>query len=445
MACCASFRVGEQRQPKGPVTLRATPMPSSHSVVRMMATQCGTWTPSLTVGRRLPPAPQLNRRFKRVDQLDTEQRTSAYLAMIVADYHWLEMAISYQGDVLGKHGRLDPGLVDIPSLAALRFASTVVQAHRQLSPKGRTSLEGRPRDALSAEVGLAPVFLEMELGQRLSEAGHDVTFPDLEGTAQHDIQFGRGVFQCEVECKSLSADAGRQIHRKNFYRFIDSVAPSIEARAMQPGCDVLVVTLVERLSSRTSDQQQIRVDLGTMLSAGPRELVRAAYRMERKRYDECLADAPLNDRRAYYEACQRAFGSNCHAAGMIDPLGECGCLIVMRSDREDDTSLPLLEAMRKAASQLSGKRPSFIAVQFNNVASEDISRLSIMRRTQMLATALFFQYGAAHVNGMPFSGFGGRTNGLSSPLVYSIPNPAACFPVALEDVEPLLGYARGDL
>lgn len=380
--------------------------------------------------------------FKRVDQLDFEQRRSAYLAMIVADYHWLEMAISYQSDVLGEHGRLDPRLVDSPSLAALRFASAVVQAHRQLSPKGRTSLEGRLRDALSAEVGLAPIFLEMELGQRLSEAGHDVTFPDLEGTAQHDLQFGRGVFQCEVECKSLSADAGRQIHRKDFYRFIDSVAPSIKARTMKPGCDVLAVTLVDRLSSRAADQQKFRVDLRTMLSGGPQELVRAAYRLERKCYDEYFADAPLNDRRAYYEACQHAFGANCHVAGEIDPEGEQGCLIVMRSDREDDRSRPLLEAMRKAASQLSGTRPSFIAVQFNDLASEDLGRLGVVQRMQILSTALFFQYGATHVNGTFFSGLGGRANGPTSPLVCSIPNPAASFPVAPEDVEPLLGYPR---
>src|SRR3546814_6303710 len=38
-------------------------------------------------------------------------------------------------------------------------------------------------------------------------------------------------------------------------------------------------------------------------------------------------------------------------------LFRSGCLIVMRSDRQDDPSKPKLEAMRKAASQFTGERP----------------------------------------------------------------------------------------
>src|SRR3546814_14972422 len=46
--------------------------------------------------------------FKRADQLDEEQRRSPYRWKIVADYHWLELAISFQCDVLAKEGRLLP-------------------------------------------------------------------------------------------------------------------------------------------------------------------------------------------------------------------------------------------------------------------------------------------------------------------------------------------------
>jgi hypothetical protein len=34
--------------------------------------------------------------FKRIDRLDAEQRNSPYRSKIVADYHWLEMAIPTQ-------------------------------------------------------------------------------------------------------------------------------------------------------------------------------------------------------------------------------------------------------------------------------------------------------------------------------------------------------------
>lgn len=58
--------------------------------------------------------------FRRVDQLNVEQRKSPHLWKIVADYHWLEIAISYQADVLAKEGHLIPELTDALSCSALR-------------------------------------------------------------------------------------------------------------------------------------------------------------------------------------------------------------------------------------------------------------------------------------------------------------------------------------
>jgi hypothetical protein len=50
--------------------------------------------------------------FKRANQLEKEQEKSPYRWKIVRDYHWLEMAISFQADVFEKEGRLLPELND---------------------------------------------------------------------------------------------------------------------------------------------------------------------------------------------------------------------------------------------------------------------------------------------------------------------------------------------
>ncbi|UVK38677.1 hypothetical protein LHFGNBLO_005883 [Mesorhizobium sp. AR10] len=146
--------------------------------------------------------------FKRADQLDFDQRKSPFRWKIVADYHWLEMAISYQADVLAKEGRLLPELADELILTALNFAAITVEVHSQLSPKGKLVLEGRLRDAIKAETGFASLYLELDLAQRLMDSGYDVQFADMEGKARFDLPYSRGNFAAEVECKSLSADAG---------------------------------------------------------------------------------------------------------------------------------------------------------------------------------------------------------------------------------------------
>lgn len=189
---------------------------------------------------------------KRLDQLVTDKDASYFRWKIVSDYHWLEMAIGFQAEVLAKEGKLRPDLVDELIMASLNFAAVTVEIHSQLSPKGRQVLEGRLRDALKAENGFAPVYLEFDLAQRLMDHGYDVEFADLEGRAQFDLLFCRGSFAGEVECKSLSADAGWSIHRKDFYRFMESIGPALTQHAELKQPEVLIVTLDSRLPSNTA-------------------------------------------------------------------------------------------------------------------------------------------------------------------------------------------------
>ena len=104
--------------------------------------------------------------FKRVDHLNIKQLQSPFQWKIVKDYHWLEMAISFQADVLAKEGRLPPELTDALILAALNFAATTVEVHARLSQVGQRNFEGRLRDGLKAETGYASLYLELDLAQR---------------------------------------------------------------------------------------------------------------------------------------------------------------------------------------------------------------------------------------------------------------------------------------
>jgi hypothetical protein len=382
-----------------------------------------------------------DRWFKRADQLDREQSSSPFLWQIVAHYHWLEMAISHQSDVVAKLGHLNPEMVDIRSLAALQFAGAVVEVHSQLSPQGQKTLEGRLRDSLKAETGFAALYLELDLAKRLADAGYDVALPDMEGNGRYDIQFSRGAVTGEVECKSISADAGRRIHRKDFYRFMEAISSMLEAHVGLNRREVLVVTLSDRLSSTAADQRQLLSGVAFMLrDNAPTELTRPTFRIERRDYDDCLQNAPLYDRKGFYSACQHSFGPNCHVAGGITTTG--GCLVVMRSKREDDTSKPLLEAMRKAATQFSGTRPSFTAVQLNDIEPADLLLPHLRQRMGILSYALFGQYRASHVNATYFTGFGilvDHDNNVGTPG-FAVPNPRPTFLINPSDAEPFLGH-----
>jgi hypothetical protein len=114
----------------------------------------------------------------------------------------------------------------------------------------------------------------------------------------------------------------------------------------------------------------------------------------------------------------------------------------MRSKREDDPSKPMLAAMRKAASQFSGQRPAFIAIQEHGIEALDLMLPHVRRRAGILSYALFGHYGADHVNATYFTGFGAvvhREGQVGTPA-FAIPNPQPKFPIDATEAAPFLGF-----
>lgn len=330
---------------------------------------------------------------KRSDHLAAEAQRSPYRAKIVSDHHWVEMELSAQLMVLREHGRLLPEEVFVPSMAVLMFAAMVVDVHRRLSEAARVTLIGRLRDGL--KTGFAGLYLELDFAQSLLNEGFEVMFPDLEGIGRHDLQFRRGVIEGDLECKSLSADAGRKIHRRDFYRFMDMLGPSLLERTRNRR-EVLIVTLDDRLLADDASQCSLRTAALELFAGASGNTSRGDFFMlEREPFEERFGEALKATRGDFHAACQQAYGSHCHVAGCVTEDG--GYFVVVRSQREDDHSKPQLDALKAAASQLSSERPGIIAMQYQEIEPADLTLPHLRRRTALLDNVIFHTPEYTHV------------------------------------------------
>ncbi len=278
--------------------------------------------------------------WKRVDQIYREGQKSPYQAKIMSDHHWLELELSAQIGIWREHGRLLPEEVFPQSMAALLFAGMTAETHKHLTTTGRNNLLGRLRDGLKTD--FAGLYLELDVARGLLDEGFDIEFPDFEGAATYDIRFQNGNIVGEVECKSLSADAGRKIHRKDFYRFIDALGPKVMDYAKNSTRAVLVVTLDDRMLPDVESQRALRTAASRVLTeANLTQLSGPNFVIEREPYERRLANTDFTEPKELYDACSKAFGPNCHASGVMSETG--GCFVVVRSRREDDHSKPQLE------------------------------------------------------------------------------------------------------
>jgi hypothetical protein len=341
---------------------------------------------------------------KRTSHLRSFGR-SPYLARIASDYNWVELQLD---DELGRRQEQTPPKVEPDPISSrtLRFAQTIVEVYRSLPPVGQRQLEGRIRDALQAETGFAALYQEMDIATVLINQGFDVRFPDLENSGRADISFQQAGASGAIECKALSADAGRKIHRKHFYRFVDAISQEVFDRMSTPGVDeVILITLKDRLPSNVQENTPLVQTAKTFLRS--RETLHAqghGFDIVRKPYPT-LFDAlrPMSEREFYADA-QKQFGGNCHIAGGRTEDG--GCLVLVRSERQDDHSKPLLEAMKEATEQLPADRPGFIALQFNEISSADLALPHLRERCALLSNYLFHESPASHVAAVYISAFG---------------------------------------
>jgi hypothetical protein len=375
---------------------------------------------------------------KRWRHLGEDFKRSPMLQKICSDYHWLELLLHDQSRSISAHGQLAPPLI-VEDIAVLHFIAMLLEVHARLTPAGKARLEGRVRAALSAETGFAALYLEMDIAHRLFNAGCDVEFPDLEGTAQCDLLFSNARVSGEVECKSLSADAGRKIHRKDFYRLLQPLEQYLLRRAQAGAREVLLVTLKDRLPSKTASQQRLRDAIERAASGAKSPIDGDFFSIQRQDFGPTLEAALSADRSAFYKACNDRFGENVHVAG---PMSDQGCsVVVMRSLLGDDTSRPWLDAMEKAASQFSGTRPGFIAVQVNDVATHELMHPHLRRRAEVLANAIFRRSCGQNVAAVfisPYRGLMEGEAGLVAPA-FGFFNLESRFEIDPADFSPFYG------
>lgn len=165
---------------------------------------------------------------KRLERLEKEMRTDSAMRHFWAERCALELAFAsvwQRFRTMGRLPRIDSMTPDAQRF--LGFATGAVRCYDRLSQLGRKRLKGMLLDATKKDHGLAPLAHEMFIAAHLSGRGYDVKFHDLESGSGFDLMASKAGRKVQIECKHISGDIGRQIHRKDFYRFGDQVVPQM--------------------------------------------------------------------------------------------------------------------------------------------------------------------------------------------------------------------------
>jgi len=268
-------------------------------------------------------------------------------------------------------GNLPPPEGDLAE--AYSFIVMYFRVHQHLTRKGKQRFEQQLRSYYNQPYGLRPFAFELTVAIHFFRAGCDVTFADVEGIARYDFLVSKGGHEIELECKSISHDAGRMIDREGLCKVGHVLLPLVDEHVRSPETKILTITIPERLSSLTP--QQIEV-----LAASANSTLTTLYPPAGGMFELAVDVRPdlilppqlkTNEEINRY-VHQQTGDLNKHVLIRAErSTGRMVC-IILQSRTPDDVIGKILERTTKAANQMSRQRPSMIAIQVTDVQPDSL-------------------------------------------------------------------------
>lgn len=261
------------------------------------------------------------------------------------------------------------------------FALLLTEVFRRVGPRAQSRLRGMLRTGLEKECGLGPLAYEMKMAAHLMSRGFGVCFHDLENGGGFDFLASSASSNIEIECKYISADLGRKLHRRRVYDLGGYLYPLMKRYVEQTQIGMLVrVTLADRLSSAVEQQTRIKDCVSSVLLDGAKTCGD----------DECFATAePFDIERSpfsvrstgrhpdlVYDEARSYFGIERDHALLHWKPNVAAAVVSLKSAKPDRVLLEMLKGLKSdTKAQFSGTLPAFLFLHLDDLSDEQLLEL----------------------------------------------------------------------
>ena len=326
---------------------------------------------------------------KRVVSLAEQAEKNPFMKGYILEKYGCEIALLDAWEHYHYTGR---PLWPPESLDHYRFYSFIAmfsKLHFHLNKIGRKRLVGMARHGLKNENGLEELAFELLVLNNLMTRGFDITCNDLEDRKDggtYDFLAVKDGLELEVECKYVSADIGRQIHRRRMYQLGDKLFPAIQrVQEGHLGGTLVKVTIPGKLSGSDEQQSLISDAVARILDDENDNQLPDGYEVTVEPFvynDDMFArergqDVVINDLRKQMKIEHEVDNKNM----LLFAHPGHGAIVVIVQSTKKDRVLDALNRQLKvsAKDQFSGERPGAL---FTYLADLDDGQLHELARAQ---------------------------------------------------------------
>jgi hypothetical protein len=287
------------------------------------------------------------------------------------------------------------------------FIHVLSSVYPRLSLTGQSRVHGRLRDGLQSDVGLAAFAHELSVAVHLWSADFDVEFTDIEDQAQFDFVATKDGLHLEVDCKTASADLGRQIHQRRAIELFRRITPVLETFArprvgrtvdiVLPGSLHRADSYMDAVTSVVSDA----IDENKTLSvADVAEVNMGEFRPE----DEPTVFTNAPTVQALERIAERLGRTNPHFHWFGSPDDQAAVVAIVSSRKPDEVADGIYRQLKRSADrQFSGSKPALLATNLLDISPDQLRDLaSGPSALGAISDRLFASERRAHLFGVAF-------------------------------------------
>ncbi len=277
----------------------------------------------------------------------------------LVQYHAVELAL----ERLRRRSNRPPMPAELRLAALAVDGATLADA---LTPAGRDRLCAVLRQALAGDGTLVPAFHLLRTAALQRSRGFEVSFAGLEEEAPFDLMLRRGGVEAEIVCDTVSAEAGRDVHRGAWVRLADRIDPDLQTwLAAHPGRYVLKMTLPLGLRGGLHRDGAGAEPLAALHGRIQGLLVqhrRADYDEALVlRLDPLLLAGAQADELGLLSSLRAQFGPEAHLS--VTAAGQGVFVMAARAGRENEVAVAIRKRMAAVApARLTGTRPGILAM-----------------------------------------------------------------------------------
>jgi hypothetical protein len=296
----------------------------------------------------------------RIADIAARSAVSNRLGGVIRQTHALELALERMRSRAAGGASVASGT---PSVAEQKLHEILVEAVstiERLNPAGAERLRERLRAGLSGDGTLVESFHLFRTAALHQARGFSLSYTGLEQGTPYDFVLSRDGVEMECVCETISAEAGRDVHRRAWAQFCDRIEGQMKPwLGTRPGRYLLKMTLARGLrNGRTELIDSLQARVLAMLEGGARldQDETAVLRVEPLTMS---ASSPTVD--SLMTRLRRDFGPEAHLS--VSASADGVWAMAARAGRRNEVAAVIRAHLdRLAPGRVSGERPALLSL-----------------------------------------------------------------------------------